>query len=361
MVSFRAPALAWTDTSDDERLFRRVTGFIVVGTFALAAVLTLAKAPKEVKTDQQALPAPMAKLLLEHKPAAIVPAQPVAERPVKLAEPVKESPKKERPVDKAPAPEAPRESVSKNNAPSQDVPRSMVTAAPAAVVNEAATQAAAVDAARRKVASLGLLAARDDIAQVRSGAVGAAVKTDIRQAGGGQAATQSDGAALTRSLITTNSSGGSQQVNVPVSNRSVGGGSGGSGGAAGLTTRTTTVVTDELTGRAAAAVAKRAAENAGSKPKRSYEDIRAVLSRHKGALDGIFIRASREDPTLQGRVTFEIKIAPTGEVLSCKVTFSELNAPEVEAKLVARIRMIDFGAKDVDVTIEKLPYDFVPS
>ena len=161
MVSFRTPALAWTDTSDDERLFRRVTGLIVVGTFALAAVLTLAKAPKEVKTDQQALPAPMAKLLLEHKPAAIVPAQPVAERPVKLAEPVKESAKKERPVDKSPAPEAPRESVSKSNAPSQDVPRSVVTAAPAAVVNEAATQAAAVDAARRVNASVILRGLRD--------------------------------------------------------------------------------------------------------------------------------------------------------------------------------------------------------
>ena len=355
MVSFRTPALAWTDTSDDERLFRRVTGLIVVGTFALAAILTISKAPKEVKTDQQALAAPMAKLLLEHKPAAIIPAKPVIDRPVKLAEAAKESAKKERPVDKAPTQEKPQESASK------DVPRSVVTAAPTAVVNEAATQAAAVDAARRKVASLGLLAARDDIAQVRSGAVGATVKTDIRQAGGGQAATQSDGAALTRSLITTNSSGGSQQVNVPVSNRSVGGGSGGSGGAAGLTTRTTTVVTDELTGRAAAAVAKRAAENAGSKPKRSYEDIRAVLSRNKGALDAIFNRASREDPTLQGKVVFEIKIAPTGEVLSCKVAFSELHAPEVEAKLVARIRMIDFGAKDVDVTTDKVSYDFLPA
>lgn len=348
MVSFRTPALAWTDTSDDERLFRRVTGLIVVGTFALAAILTISKAPKEVKTDQQALAAPMAKLLLEHKPAAIIPAKPVIDRPVKLAEAAKESAKKERPVDKTPTQEKPQESASK------DVPRSVVTAAPTAVVNEAATQAAAVDAARRKVASLGLLAARDDIAQVRSGAVGAAVKTDIRQAGGGQAATQSDGAALTRSLITTNSSGGSQQVNVPVSNRSVGGGSGGSGGAAGLTTRTTTVVTDELTGRAAAAVAKRAAENAGSKPKR--EDIGLVMTRNKYALQAIVDRAARDDPSLQGKVIFEIKVAPTGAVLSCKVTFSDLHAPEVEAKLLARIRMFDFGAKDVDVTTDTYTY-----
>ena len=48
-------------------------------------------------------------------------------------------------------------------------------------------------------------------------------------------------------------------------------------------------------------------------------------------------------------------------MLSCKVVFSDLHSPALEAKLVARIRMIDFGAKDVDVTTEKYPLDFLPS
>ena len=47
----------------------------------------------------------------------------------------------------------------------------------------------------------------------------------------------------------------------------------------------------------------------------------------KGALDAIYNRALREDPTLQGKVVFEIKGGPTGEVLSCKVVFSDLHSP----------------------------------
>jgi TonB family protein len=60
-------------------------------------------------------------------------------------------------------------------------------------------------------------------------------------------------------------------------------------------------------------------------------------------------------------VVLELKIAPSGEVLDCRVISSELKETELERKLVARIKQFDFGAKDVDQMIVTYPVDFLPS
>ena len=44
-----------------------------------------------------------------------------------------------------------------------------------------------------------------------------------------------------------------------------------------------------------------------------------------------------------------------------RIESSDLRTPELEAKLLARIRQFDFGAKDVDVMIVTWPVDFLPS
>ena len=57
----------------------------------------------------------------------------------------------------------------------------------------------------------------------------------------------------------------------------------------------------------------------------------------------------------------ELKIAPSGQVLECRVISSELKTPDLEAKLLARIRQFDFGAKDVEQMNATWPVDFLPS
>lgn len=356
LVSFRAPVLAWADSADDARLFRRVTWAVLLVTAGLCLTLLLSPKPKEDKSQAQALPPPMAKLLLEHTPPPLpeVPPKAEPERQADTAQPTPAAPgNKPEPTKAA----APRKQAVANEAPAP----AGVIATPAPADNG---QAGAVEAARRKVAGLGLLAAKDDIAQVRGGSVGVQVKTDIRQGSGvGGGATTTGGSpggadvgTLARSMITSNSSGGTGTINTAAYSRNVNGG--------GLATRATTVVEDTPSARGAGAAGKRGGAGAGGsagKPPRSPEDIRLVLARNKGSLDAIYNRALREDPTLQGKVVVELKIAPTGEVLSCRVVFSDLHAPELEAKLVARIRMIDFGSKDVDTTVEKYPLDFLPS
>ncbi|HJV63617.1 MAG TPA: AgmX/PglI C-terminal domain-containing protein, partial [Albitalea sp.] len=97
------------------------------------------------------------------------------------------------------------------------------------------------------------------------------------------------------------------------------------------------------------------------KASRSLEDVRLVFDRNKGAIYAIYNRLLREDPTLQGKVVLKLTIAPSGAVTECRIESSELKAPELESKLLARIRQFDFGAKDVEVMVVTYPVDFLPS
>jgi TonB family protein len=97
------------------------------------------------------------------------------------------------------------------------------------------------------------------------------------------------------------------------------------------------------------------------KASRSIEEIKLVFERNKGAIYAIYNRALRDDPSLQGKVVVKLTIAPSGQVVDCRVESSELKASELEAKLLARIRGFDFGAKDVDQMVVTWPVDFLPS
>jgi outer membrane biosynthesis protein TonB len=94
---------------------------------------------------------------------------------------------------------------------------------------------------------------------------------------------------------------------------------------------------------------------------RSIEDIRRVFDSNKGAIFAIYNRALRKDPTLQGQVVLELLIDPSGRVVDCKVVSSELADTSVVAKLVSRIRLFDFGAKDVATTTISYPVHFLPT
>ena len=59
-------------------------------------------------------------------------------------------------------------------------------------------------------------------------------------------------------------------------------------------------------------------------------------------------RALRDRAELQGKMVLEFTIAPSGEVTACRVVSSELNDPELERKIVARVKLIRFAAKDVE-------------
>jgi TonB family protein len=85
-----------------------------------------------------------------------------------------------------------------------------------------------------------------------------------------------------------------------------------------------------------------------------------VFDKNKGAIYALYNRELRTDPTLQGKIVFEIAIDPAGNVTDVKIVSSELNSPELEKKLLARIRLFNFGTKEVETLIVTYPIDFLP-
>jgi protein TonB len=93
---------------------------------------------------------------------------------------------------------------------------------------------------------------------------------------------------------------------------------------------------------------------------RDMESIRRVFEQHKGAIYAIYNRALRRDPEIQGKYVFHIVIEPDGRISAIKLISSELGDGALEQKLLARIRIIDFGAEDVAATPVNYKFDFLP-
>jgi len=100
---------------------------------------------------------------------------------------------------------------------------------------------------------------------------------------------------------------------------------------------------------------------AGGKASRSREEIEIVFDRNKSAIYSLYSRALREQPELQGKVVVQLTIAPSGEITDCRIVSTELNDAELERKLVARIRMFRFEAKDVEAMTTTKPIEFFPA
>jgi TonB family protein len=97
------------------------------------------------------------------------------------------------------------------------------------------------------------------------------------------------------------------------------------------------------------------------KASRSREEIEIVFDRNKSAIYSLYSRALRELPELQGKVVVQLTIAPSGEVTDCRLVSTELNDPELERKLIARIRMFRFEDKEVEAMTTTKPIEFFPA
>lgn len=94
---------------------------------------------------------------------------------------------------------------------------------------------------------------------------------------------------------------------------------------------------------------------------RDMESIRRVFEQHKGAIYAIYNRALRRDPEIRGKYVFHIMIEPNGKISRIELVSSELGNSVLEQKLLARIRVINFGPEDVVATPVNYRFDFLPS
>ena len=358
-LSFRASVLPWALSPEDEHRFRRLFTIVVGAALVFGIALRFITLPEPPREAPRSLPPPIAKLLLD-KPAP--PPPPAAQR----IEPPKPNPKDK--TEPAPLPTRP-------------VPRERpVVEARNPVPNKPPGEA--LEAARTKAAGVGLLAALKDSSELHGAPLAVQLNQDIKPGKGvGSGVGVGVGAGKEagipdRNMITSNASGGSGGINTAGYSRDTGGGGlggrattlvpgvagGGGGGGPGVGgqlagTGGHGTGTGSGAGKAGGAIQK----GGSGKATRSLEEVRLVLERAKGSLYAIYNRALRDDPALQGKVVFEFTIAPSGSVTAVRIVSSELKAPDLEQKLVARFRLLEFKAEDVDTLITTWPIDLLPS
>ncbi len=199
--------------------------------------------------------------------------------------------------------------------------------------------------AKEKAALSGLLAFKDAFADMRDAVDMSKLQdTGAIQRGSGEAAS------IDRAILTSKHGTRSAGVNVSALSRETGG--------VALSGRQTTKVNVPVGSKGTGGVrVPRTVDHRG----RSIEEIRRVFDANKGAIFSIYNRALRRDPTLQGRVVLELVIDPNGQVIACKVVATELVDDVLVGKIVNRVRLFDFGERDVSTTTINYPVHFLPT
>jgi outer membrane biosynthesis protein TonB len=302
-VFFRQYDLPWTPGEEAERRFRRILRNAFVVYAIMAVVIPFLPLAEKQRTRELDLPERVVKLVLE-QPKPPPPPAPAVVEPKPVAEVAKVEPKpKPVPVDRR------------------------------------------VEA-RRKAQNAGLLALRDELADLRDDRLTASVTAAKPLAGA-----VGDAPRVERSLITSKAGRGSGGISTAAMSRNTGG--------SGLAGRATTKVGSNLGGLEAAADTGPA--DSRGRPSRSREEIEMVFDQNKGSIYALYSRALRRDPTLQGKLVLKLTIEPDGSVSACEVVTSDLADDELLQKLVARVKMFRFQDKDVAAVTTTKPIDFFPA
>ena len=198
---------------------------------------------------------------------------------------------------------------------------------------------------RVKASKSGLLANMDDLAALRDVNLDKFAKNQPNTTDPG------DVSQVTRNVISSKAGGTSGGISAPSSS----GLASGSGSLKGIYT---TQVKDPNAGTGQATATR---PGGSGKASRSADEIALVFTKNKGAIDMMYARATRDNPGLQGKVVIELTILPSGDVTAVKIVSSELNDPDFENKLKARIMLFKFEPKDVATLTATKPIDFFPA
>lgn len=193
----------------------------------------------------------------------------------------------------------------------------------------------------------GVLQFADDLAAMRD----SVDVSEVKSSGKEVTRAKADAATVERDFIDSGAKAKSKGVNTAELSRDTGGKA--------LAGKETTAVASQLEEVSAVSQETRA-QAQREKSYRGDQAIRQKMEEAKGRIFSIYNRALRQDPTLQGSVMFKLVIEPDGSVSDAKIVSSELNDVDLENKLLAAIRFINFGAADVLQTTLDYSFDFLP-
>jgi hypothetical protein len=204
--------------------------------------------------------------------------------------------------------------------------------------------------------SKGILAFREQFSGLAANKPAAALGLQARIDRAGEVAS----GAPTRSMVTTQAPGSSGGINLAALSRGVGGSGGGQQLDGVQVARATSTIA--AIGGGGGAGGDRGVGGDGPPLGRTDEEIQIVFDRHKAALYRLYNRELRSDPTLKGQMVLRLRIEPDGSVSLCELHGTDMNAPQLSAQVVERVRTFDFGAKEGISAITILyPIDFLPA
>ena len=222
--------------------------------------------------------------------------------------------------------------------------------------------------AKPKVGNAGILALKDKFASLAQDTVVVPLGADARHI-----AADDVGRPSARSLLTSDTPGSSGGINLASLSRSVGGGGGGGGGGnggGGVGGRGTGAdggggggigVHRAVSSIAPITGADRPKARGGPGPARTDEEIQIVFDRYKASFYRLYNRELRNNPALKGQMVLRLTIEPDGSVSMCALQSTDMNAPDLAAQVVGRVKTINFGAKDVPAVTIVYPIDFLPA
>ncbi len=319
--------LPWSSSIDDDKRFTKILLAFLVAMLVVSAIVTVINLPEVTRAEKEKLPPQLARVVLEKQelppPKPIEPPKPEEKKPeVKPEEKKPEPLPVEKPIEKP---------VQKPREPAKAPPKE------------------ALEKAREQAANSGVMQFKDDLAEMREMMQTSAVETAATTV------TNSTGEAaqVDRAMVTSGAKVASGGINTAALSRDTGG--------VALSGRETTKVKSGLAdGTKKSTQAAAGNDNGAGGAARSEEDIRKVMNQHKGAIDLIYNRALRQNASLQGKMVVKIVIDPNGKIVEASLVSSELDDPDLEAKILQRIRLITFPASNVMRTTLNQAFDFFP-
>jgi outer membrane biosynthesis protein TonB len=324
--------LPWSSSTAENKRFSKITLFVLVVTLICALWVNIVDIPEVSRIEKEKLPPQLARLIKAKPPEPVK-----IEKPKPKVEPkVEEKPK---PVEKKPDPPVkpkPKPVVKKPDPKPKPAPKPEPKPDPKVEIAKA----------KAKAKQSGLLAFQDDLANMRKDLnLNNLAKTEAIKGGGQQAKTE-------RKRVGKVVEGNSGGVNTGNLSTNIG-----AKGELSGRRNTEFVAPNEGVASLAAKQIEREDEVIGN---RDLEDIRKIISDHKGAIYSLYRKALRKNPELEGKVTVQLVIEPDGSISLAKILESELNDPALEKRLLSRIRLISFSASNVTQTQLDYSFNFLP-
>jgi outer membrane biosynthesis protein TonB len=296
--------MPWNKDDKDQKEVRKVLLLVLFFSMLLGILIPMWDIPIPDRVEVVAIPERLAKLMVPKK------------------EPPPPPKKQEKPEEKKPEKEAKKK---------DDRP-----------VPEKAKKA------RKKAERSGLMAFKDDFANLIDDTPIAKLGSKAKISGNGSKAKKT-----TRSLVTASVGTASGGINSASLSRNVGG-SGESMGGVEFSHVESSIGSDFF--------GEERPLSGGPGPSRTDEEIQIVFDKYKAALYRIYNRELRKNPTLQGKMVLRLTIEPDGKVSACTVDSSDMDSVSLDKKIAARVKKFNFGVKEDVPSITILyPIDFLPA